>query len=277
MIHQHKIIRLKRVIVIIAILTTSTFFGQEKMYVSLNGSYYFNGASNDYGAYNYTEISADTSTEEKVGVSLGEGINFGGAFGYQFHKNIGAELGVSYLLGSKTSWKFNYFGGEYVNQDVSSKMLQIKPTVVLSTSFEKITPYAKIGAIIGSGSITENREESNPGNFSTSKYVSNGGLAFGYTASLGTTYKINTKFSLFAELNLNSLTYKPTKGKKTVSTLNGVDNLSSIPVADKEFEFVDTFQYGTSVTSDLNTTRKVLATTYDYSSMGLNFGIQYHF
>lgn len=279
MIHKHITKWRKIVILMITIFSTSTFFGQQKMYVSLNGSYNFNGMSNDYGANNYTDISSVTSTEEKVNVSLGKGINIGAAFGYKFHKNIGAELGISYLLGSKTSWEKKYFGGDYYNENVSSKMLQVKPTLVLSTSFEKTNPYAKLGAIIGSGSITENidRSDIGAGDVYNDKYIKDRGLAFGYAASLGTTYKINTKFSLFAEINLNSLAYKPTKGTKTVSTKNGVDNLSSLLISDKEFEYVDTYQYGSTIPYNPDAPRKELATTFEYSSIGLTIGLLYHF
>ncbi len=104
----------------------------------------------------------------------------------------------------------------------------------------------------------------------------NEGMPVGFQGSLGTLYKINEKFSLFAELDLISLSYAPKKGEYTKFVANGADVLSSMSVENKEIEFVDSFT-NTGVSSPSTQPSKSPVIPFSFSSIGLNIGLQYHF
>jgi hypothetical protein len=77
----------------------------KKAFIHFNCGYALNmGAQNInyYGFQNETIGSSSFSTEQ-VNVSLGKGISLGGALGYMFNDHFGAELGISYLHGSKSN------------------------------------------------------------------------------------------------------------------------------------------------------------------------------
>ena len=105
-----------------------------------------------------TEV-VEQSTENLVSLNLGKGLNFGASFGYMFNDYLGAELGLNYLIGGKTSYTEQYtnaldpanpevtsFDGE-----ISATQFRFNPMIVVSTDFMDFVPYAKFGVMIGIG------------------------------------------------------------------------------------------------------------------------------
>jgi len=232
------------------------------------------GAAYIYSLYNFTEVNATTKKTELANVGLGKGIHIGADFGYMFNKNVGAELGISYLLGGKISTSQTYLSGNYGNQETSSKMLQIKPTLVLAAGFEKINPYAKIGVVIGSGKITTEGTGKIGGNITNYTYEYSKGTPIGFQGSVGALYKLNSKIGLFGELTFINLSYAPKKGSLTKYTKNGVDQLPGLDVDDKEIVFEDSISTGPN---DPNAPQKLLKEPFSFDSIGLNVGMRYSF
>jgi opacity protein-like surface antigen len=277
--------------VVFGISTHSSAQSENGFFLSLNTGYNFSSA----GVTGFTEktqqINQNVTTIENLKLSFGKGINFGIAAGYMFNRNIGTEIEVNYLLGGKTSYSnssLQMSGGSVSNNDLYARMLQFKPSIIIAAGKESINPYAKFGPVIGSGSIYyESNETSkfitidglgNPVNVSnqtTTKATYNGGIALGLHAAVGVSIGLNTSLSLFGELNMVNLSYSPTKGKITESTLNGVDNLPSLPVSVVETEFVDVETRDNVTPTNQNLPTKIAKITVPFGSFGINFGLRY--
>ncbi len=269
----------KAVLFVFAVtLLTSNIFAQGA-YVNINAGYGFsmspqvllyNSKSNSTGG----EIL--TTNAEVVTASLGKGFNFGGTFGYMFNKNIGAELGISYLLGSTTKAISEYTnkiiepdGTTIINTGkgtytLSSTMFRFMPSVIISSGFEGIDPYAKFGFIIGIGSVISDykQEESSL----TWKY--NGGVALGLTAAIGTNFPVNDKLAFFGEINMVNMSYAPTKGITTEAIINGND------ISEQEIEFVDNITYYHDNPPPDSEQNQQLKTRYPFGSVGISIGLR---
>lgn len=248
------------------------------VYFSLNTGYNLEANKQNNFIYFYGNpvflVDSPSNTENSfTRFSLGKGINAQANIGYMFNQNIGLELGINYLLGGKTNFSSKNGNDYYQNTSISSKMLQFKPTLVLQTKLEKINPYVKLGAIIGTGSIFIDAENFDDPDLITLKETMNGGLAVGFHGNIGVSYPLNTKMAFFGELSLVSLNYAPTKGKFTEYTENGVDQLPSMDTNEKEFEFEDSvINFGNQAATE---PMKLMRTTYSFSSIGFNVGLKY--
>lgn len=232
------------------------------------------GSQNMPGFYNSTE-SANSLNLEQINLSFGKGLNFGAAVGYMFNQHIGAELGLSYLIGGKTTAKEIDFPKGTTETTLSAKMMRINPTMVYNAAFDGLSPYAKFGLVIGSGSITSEEV----GNDGTDSYTENwkydGGLAMGMSAALGATLKLSDNMSFFGELNMVNMSYAPTKGSMTEAIYNGTNVLALIDVEDKEIEFEDSVTYTGNEAS--TSPSKALKMLMPFGSVGVNVGVKMTF
>lgn len=270
-------------LVFVISLFSNTLFAQGA-YVKINAGYGFIISSSVAQNYSQTTTSSPpytyTNTIEAVNLSLGKGLNFGGAFGYMFNKNIGAELGISYLLGGTTKFSNeSNFGATHTTyeQTVHSNMLRFIPSLVIASGFEGINPYAKFGLLIGTGSFFIDDDSDIDGDIRVQKRKYNGGFALGLNSALGAIYTINDNISIFGEIDLVNLSYSPTKGELTESTLNGVDQLPFTTTSVKEIEFVDSYTFDSANPPSESEPSKELKFKMPYGSVGLNFGLKINF
>ena len=122
-------------------LFTSHLNGQSA-FVNLNIGYAGKLSSSNleyFQFYNYTTDN-NSSTYEQVKVSLGKGFNIGGTFGYMFNENIGADLGLTFLMGGKSKAKDEYVGGT-TDYTLSAKMVRINPSLIIASGLKGINPY----------------------------------------------------------------------------------------------------------------------------------------
>jgi len=256
------------------LFVTNNSIGQGA-YVNLNLGYATCMSSGTMdGFYNYTS-GQNSSTSEQIYFSLGKGVNFGGAFGYMFNEHIGAELGISYLLGTKTKAKDEYSGGT-TDYSLSSNMLRFIPTMVIAAGTEGVNPYAKFGFVIGTGGVFMDLEDNDDGDVIESKMKLNGGVAFGINAALGAIFKLSDNISLFGELNTINMSYAPTKGEITEATYNGTDVLPDMTTSDKEVEFVDELTYNYNNPPPDSQPSQELKYKLPFGSFGINFGVIFY-
>lgn len=252
----------------------------QKAYVNVNTGYGFSMSSQEIHSLNFVNITSDnySTTVERVNVSLGKGFYFGGAFGYMFNENIGAELGISYLLGDMFKAK-SISISQITDYTLSSKMLRIIPSIVIVSGFEKFNPYAKFGLVIGSSSIIYGLNDNYDGDIWVTKMKYFGGLAFGLSSSIGATFDLNDKISFFGELNMINLSYAPTKGEIIEASFNGVDKLPILIIYEKEIEFVDrvTYNFENYPYPDYSKPRKELKKKFPFGSFGVNVGLRINF
>ncbi len=252
-------------------------------YVGVNVGYNAGaGAANLEGFVNSSNTTTIDETEN-IKFSFGKGINAGLSFGYMFNENIGAELGVQYLIGGKTKSTQTYtfgggFGSSTSNGDLSAKMVQIKPSIVLATTIKNTTPYAKFGMVIGSGKITANQTTVSTPTFTRAATTElKGGMAIGFTAALGLNFSVSKNLSVSGEINMVNMQYSPKKGTLTKYSENGVDKLSTKTVSEKEFEFVKKYSYNPSSPSPSTSPSKQAASTTPFGSIGITVGMKYNF
>jgi len=233
-------INLFNVVILFAlIMSTSSIYGQGG-YLNISAGYGFQMSSGNLGNFYIFRTTNSSNTYKQVNLSLGKGFNFGGAVGLMFNKNIGAELGITYLIGAKSKAQDSYIGGQ-TDYKLSARMLRINPSLVISAGYKVINPYAKMGVLIGLGSVNEEIVDNAGGDLTEGKIKMNGRFALGANAGVGLLCKLNKRFYLFGELNMINMSYAPTKGKLTEATLNGVDILSHMTTSDKETEYVDSY------------------------------------
>lgn len=272
-----KIIILSLITVFACILGVKNAVGQGA-YVNINAGYSANMSSQNlyyFNFYNSTSTS-NSSTSEQVYVSFGKGLNFGGAFGYMFNENIGAELGLSYLLGGKSTAKDDYKDGT-TDYTLSSNMLRINPSLVISSGLDGVNPYAKFGLVIGTGSVNYEYEDNDDGDVYRLKMKMDGGLSMGLNAAIGANFTLSDNMSLFGEINMINMSYAPTKGEVTEVTYNGADMLPDMTTSVKEIEFVDSYTYSYGNPPPDSEPNKELKQKLPFGNFGLNFGLRIGF
>jgi len=273
-----KISSLSTILILFAMSAFTNSIHAQGAYVDFKAGYALGLSTSNLEWFDFNNGTSGTNsiTQEQVNVSLGKGLNFGGTFGYMFNKNIGAELGVSYLLGSKTKAQDDYPGGK-TEYSLSAKMLRINPALVISSGLEGLSPYAKFGVIIGAGSILYESNDNDDGDIEIFKFKMKEGLAFGLSSSIGILSQVNDNLSYFAELQMTSLSYAPKKGEFTEYSINGTDVLPDLTTSEKEIEFVDSYTYNFNNPPPDSQPSKELKQKMPFSGIGINIGVRIGF
>jgi hypothetical protein len=175
----------------------------------------------------------------------GTGLPVALAAGYWFGENVGIELGVDYFYGfsSKYTFKDDYTD---LNFKTYGTMLSLVPALVGRITLDKMTPYARLGLMIGvmNSIITKCEGNSNSPEFKTSvgkiesKQKLSGGMAIGVQAALGSDYALSDLISLFAEFQLYGISYAPKKGQYKTYKIDGQDQLGNMTTKQKEWKYV---------------------------------------
>jgi hypothetical protein len=227
--------------------------------------------------YQYTYGSSDSqpTVEAKRG-GLGNGFPFVAAAGYYFGENFGVELGVDYFLGlsSKT---VNTEGSSVETMKISGSMLSLVPAFVMKINLDKIKPYARLGIMIG---VLNSAKTINSGGTSTypmGDYTSKdyGGIAIGVQGAVGAEFPMSDLLSLFGEINLDGISWAPSKGKYTKYTVNGVDELGNMTTKEKTWVYVKSLDESQNIAdSDPD---KQPAINYSFANVGLIVGVKINF
>lgn len=223
--------------------------------------------------YNYS-LGTNSSTSEQILLSLGKGFNAGLIFGDMFNENVGAELGLNYLVGGKCKATDEYPGGS-TEYEFFARMFRIIPAIVVSAGNDGINPYAKFGVVISTGSLKLNTEGTDDGDSFMYKEKYNGGIALGFMGAAGASMPINDMISIFVEINTINQSYAPKKGELTEATYNGDDLLPNLTISQKEYEFVKEITYD-GTTPPTSEPQEVLKQAVPMGSVGVNFGIEIH-
>ena len=170
--------------------------------------------------------STFSNSNQELNQGLGSGLSFSVSAGYNITPNISAEIGFSYLLGmtinssiSNNSTTYNYSDTVYNNLSIASQLIssaryRITPSVKISASPAKFTPYLKAGLLVGfGGTITVTNGYTQtittveygvpnavPYSANTS-LIASGGISFGFTGSAGVEYSIKDFLAIYCEVN----------------------------------------------------------------------------
>jgi len=193
--------------------------------------------------------------------SYGEGFRAGASGQYMFNDNIGAELDVSY-------WAGKTFDGSGAFTQLSSSSrgsgLAFTPAIVISSGLPVVTPYAKAGIVLGVLKVTN--EEKYTEFFNTWEISTDekGGLAVGYTGSIGVLFSVGSTVDLFVEATAQSVTYTPSKMDYVRYVVNGESRLEQLP--HKTLDYEDSLP--------INSDSAALAPREPFSSIGLTLGVR---
>jgi hypothetical protein len=281
-------------------------------YVNVGAGFGFgDGSMSDYNT-EYVSTDGVVSVDKQTAVfgSLGSGLNVGAGFGFMFNENFGAELGVNYLIGSTftttedrttTSTVAGSGGGGSITttsnsaftSSMSANMLRINPSLVIMGNGDKIKPYAKFGVMLGFGSATSTDKDvstttSTGSATTTSEYNTTmemtGGIGFGFSGALGAAYGLSDNMSLFAELNMNNMSWAPMTNTITAVSVDGVDQLALSPaptVFDLQTNYVDEITATSNTYSNPNRSdtspRDELKSKVGVGSVGINIGLKISF
>ena len=257
----------------------------QRIYFGVGGGYGFPAArislmNDSKSTYNGSTTTYESSSRP---MSLGKGINAGLYVGYMLNKNIGAELGASYLFGGK-----NIFTDEATNTAASfnyktemtwkGRMIRLVPTIRMTVGEKKLHPYMKVGFIIGVGSKIFTETHSQNINFSTTTIIDenweySGGMSFGFHGGLGLNYMVSDKIGIFVEVSGNYQNWAMKKGSMTKYTVDGVNEMANVDINDREIEFVDSYTETSSGSPDPNQASKTTKFFMPFSSIGGNLGI----
>ena len=281
----------------LSVAIMSTLFATQSysqgLYVSAGGGYGFSMAPNSsFSAIDYTRNPSGSGTVETYKISngtgsFGRGLQFGATVGYMFSENIGAELNVGYLVGSKitnTDTELKNNGDTYSSiATASGNMLRLTPALRFSLGKDKLKPYMRVGLVIGVGNkivskySSTNFDVSNgKTNIDQSEMAITGGVSMGFAAGIGVNYMFSDKVGIFAELGIISQAWAPSKSVLTSSTSNGADNLQFMTTSQKETDYVNSYTT-TSGTFSPGTPSTQLKQYTPFSSVGINVGVHLAF
>jgi hypothetical protein len=218
--------------------------------------------------------SGSSGTIESKRVGYGNGLPFVVAGGYYFGEHFGLELGVNYLFGfpNKIKSSDNYYTN---TEKFSGSMLSVVPAFVMKFDVGRVKPYCRIGLLIG---VLNSSNANAINNYISTEETTEkiyGGIAIGVQGAIGAELALNKLLSLFGEVNIDGISWAPTKGKYTKYTYNGVDQLSNMTTKQKSWVYVKSFdetQYIPSSDPD-----KESLVNYSFANAGLIVGVKVHF
>jgi opacity protein-like surface antigen len=296
------------------LVSTMTMVGQttgttdskpETWYFKAGGSYFMQTAATEFPTVggnlplDRTYVGGKLVSEESITGSFGEGFRTGITAGYRFNARLGVEMGVNYYssndktMAQTTTDAIFVSGGKPVYNFKSVGQItafDLAPALVLFLG-EKygFEPYTKVGVLVpihGDLEITTDAIAptgvANPATVavhSVDKIKPNPTL--GFTAALGTSYKLAKHISVFAEMEYRNFTVHGQTKETTEFTQNGVDVLSGRTTAQTHANYRDRLDVNSNnaLTNpngvDSSKPMDELSSYVGISGLGLTLGLKY--
>ncbi|MFH6946632.1 outer membrane beta-barrel protein [Flavobacterium sp. FlaQc-50] len=287
----------------------------ESWYFKLGGSYFIQTAATEFPTVggnlplDKTYVGGKLVSEESVTGSFGEGFRTGITAGYRFNARLGVELGVNYYTSNDKTMAQTRSdlpitpAGVYSFKSVGQiTAFDLAPALVLFLGEHKgFEPYTKVGVLVpihGDLEITSDAyapiafaPSGAPTAFgeihSVDKVKPNPTL--GFTAALGTSYKIGKNLSVFAELEYRNFTVHGKTKETTEFTINGQDAMATRTKAQIHTNYRDRldvnsnnplFNPNTATMDTKDTTRPndamdELSSYVGISGLGMTLGFKY--
>lgn len=251
----------------------------QKFYVNVS----IGGGVSTSSTFNLLYDYGGTSTDPTISVhpvGIGNGFCGNATFGFRFLKYLAVEVSVNEFLGLPVGGDSvaNLLGATNSEVKIGGRLFSVIPAITISAGLEKINPYARLGLIIGAiptiiSKYSNANETTNP---ATSKEIYNnyyGGMAVGYTAAGGVSFKISSLINLFTEIQFSHSNWSPDHSEIIKYTVNGEDKLSTLTPYEKNVDFVVTKPLKDP--KDMSQPRQELRVTIPFSTMAVNFGITF--
>ncbi|MBW1657344.1 outer membrane beta-barrel protein [Flavobacterium quisquiliarum] len=277
----------------------------ESWYFKLGGSYFNQTASTEFPtvggnpALDRTYVGGKLVSEKSVTGSFGQGFRTGVTAGYRFSTRLGVELGVNYYtsndkkMAQTTTDAIFVSGGKPVYNFKSVGQItafDLAPALVMflgeAHGFE---PYTKVGVLVpvhGDLEITTDAivptGVANPATaavHSVDKVKPN--PTIGFSAALGTSYKLGKHISAFAELEYRNFTVHGKTKETTEFKMNGQDALATRTTAQIHTNYRDRLDVNSNNAAtnpngvDSTKPTDELSSYVGISGLGLTLGIKY--
>lgn len=260
----------------VSLLAITTHSAWSQLSIRPEIGYQFSLAGGQLGDSKFGYSNTTSTSVTGVYGSWGQGLAFGLALDYKFCPCFTLELGGRYWDGAQVS-----------NSDVSSGASDVLDAnlnlFVLSLgdyydfccdgSFD---PYLGFGVDMGvGGSIKSTETTTTLGVSEVGTATTTASLPIGGYAEFGAKYHLSSHLSIFGELRYDALSLVANKKVVNSFSVNGVSQLSNLPLEETETDYVKSIpsSYSPSPTSPT----QAIAPVAPASAWGINIGIVYNF
>ena len=237
------------------VLIATTMMAQteksESWYFKVGGSYFNQTASTEFptvggnDALSKVYQGGKLISEESITGSFGQGFRTGVTAGYRFNARLGVEMGINYYSSNEKTMAQTVSDlpitptGVYSFKSVGQiTAFDLAPSLVLFLGEHKgFEPYTKVGILVpihGDLEITSDAYAPTINNDAIVGFANVHSVdvvkpnpTIGFSAAMGTSYKIGKNISLFAELEYRNFTVHGKTKETTEFTLNGTDALAT--------------------------------------------------
>lgn len=213
----------------------------------------------------FVEIEHD-GTQKVLLSTMGSGLDLSGLISFDLTKNLALGFDVGYFNGFKI--KFHQYAtaneaGSQLKKDVATKgvFFNVSPYLMLKPSYRNnqvVVPYCRVGLHTGLATVTSTTTISGVQGESVDKYSGNWSL--GLLSSIGLFIPINNNASLFSELTIKTIAFRP-KELRNIENFDGLD-------AGKVTRFVKEVDPN-------GPTNNELSFLIPFNSLGISVGYQY--
>ena len=237
------------------VLIATTMMAQteksESWYFKVGGSYFNQTASTEFptvggnDALSKVYQGGTLVSEESVTGSFGQGFRTSLTAGYRFNARLGVEMGINYYSSNEKTMAQTVSDlpitptGVYSFKSVGQiTAFDLAPSLVLFLGEHKgLEPYTKVGILVpihGDLEITSDAYAPTINNDAIVGFANVHSVdvvkpnpTIGFSAAMGTSYKIGKNISLFAELEYRNFTVHGKTKETTEFTVNGTDALAT--------------------------------------------------
>ncbi len=237
------------------VLIATTMMAQteksESWYFKVGGSYFNQTASTEFptvggnDALSKVYQGGKLVSEESVTGSFGQGFRTSLTAGYRFNARLGVEMGINYYSSNEKTMAQTVSDlpitptGVYSFKSVGQiTAFDLAPSLVLFLGEHKgFEPYTKVGILVpihGDLEITSDAYAPIINNDAIVGFANVHSVdvvkpnpTIGFSAAMGTSYKIGKNISLFAELEYRNFTVHGKTKETTEFTVNGTDALAT--------------------------------------------------
>lgn len=280
---------MKKIVLLVSILTVGFSVKAQNFYAELNVGYGIGMPSSTLGTDTYLDLTGTGSSTKAIHGTLGGGLNLTLTPGYMFNKYIGVELGLNYFMGSKTviSNTTSSNASVYDKTTASSNQFRILPTVIFSTGGEKLYGFARAGLVLpvvgGTKGVREASTATPLGAVTTDvKTTTAGNFAVGFRGALGIGYNITDLIGISLEVTHTSLTIKPKSRMVDSYSVAGQDFTSLMTTYDRETKYVDELNSSSNNSMSnpnysATSAKEEIGQKTNFNQLGVALGIRFNF
>lgn len=249
--------------------------------LSVSGGYCLPLASS-FNSVNQTEYQNQgfpqyyTANQQITRTSYGQGGNIALALDWFSKSNIGCGLKLNAMISSHYSYSanVNYVDGTTANFNFTDKpfSFQFVPHISVKHDFKIVSPILEMGMLVAVTNVVDDYQAAySTGDVVQSSINHHGSVMLGFYSSLGLAFKVSKAVRITLAVNCSAGSYSPSQWDRTSFVVNGMDQLSYLPVSEKQGTYVK--QLDLTASQPANQPHQDLKFSVPFSNVGINAGI----